>query len=119
MRAFPTEAEAALWRALRARRVGGFKFRRQQVVVGDIVDVYCAELALAIEVDGSSHQKQHEDDRQRDRTLASRGVSVVRVPNADVLERLAATLAQIASHCRERSSRALPRCAGEGRGGGR
>jgi very-short-patch-repair endonuclease len=101
MRVFPTEAEVALWRALRARRVGGFKFRRQQVIVGYIVDFYCAEVALAIEVDGSIHQKQHEDDRQRDHLLARRGVSVVRVPNGDVLERLAATLAQIASHCRE------------------
>jgi very-short-patch-repair endonuclease len=85
--------------------VDGFKFRRQQVVVGYIVDFYCAELALAIEVDGGIHEEQHEDDRQRDRALAIRGASVVRVPNADVLECLAVTLALIASHCRNRAAK--------------
>ncbi len=50
----PTAAEAAAWVLLRDRRCLGLKFRRQHVIRGFIVDFYCAELRLAVEVDGRS-----------------------------------------------------------------
>jgi hypothetical protein len=46
MRATPTAAEAALWSALRSRQLGGWKFRRQHVIAGYIVDFYCARCGL-------------------------------------------------------------------------
>jgi very-short-patch-repair endonuclease len=105
MRAMPTVAEARLWSALRGRRLG-WKFRRQHVIAGYVVDFYCADLWLAVEVDGGVHEGRRIDDRQRDEHLASLGVRVVRVGNADVLERLDAVVGELA-HCCER--RALQR----------
>jgi very-short-patch-repair endonuclease len=103
MRAMPTAAEARLWSALRDHRLG-WKFRRQHVIAGYIVDFYCAELRLAVEVDGGVHEGQRIDDRQRDDHLQSLGVRVLRLRNADVLERLDSVVAQLA-HCCERMAR--------------
>ena len=99
MRALPTAAEAVLWSALRGRRLGGWKFRRQHVIAGYIVDFYCAQLWLAVEVDGAVHQGRRVDDRERDDHLATLGVRVVRLLNADVLDRLDAVVEQLARCC--------------------
>jgi very-short-patch-repair endonuclease len=96
MRAVPTAAEATLWSALRGRKLGGWKFRRQHVIAGYVVDFYCAELRLAVEVDGAVHQTRRADDCQREDDLASLGVHVVRLSNTEVLERLEATLGKLA-----------------------
>jgi very-short-patch-repair endonuclease len=99
MRAEPTAAEAALWVALRGRRLGGWKFRRQHVVAGYIVDFYCAQLWLAIEVDGGVHRGRGAEDVERAENLASLGVRIVRLRNADVLERINAVVDELASRC--------------------
>jgi very-short-patch-repair endonuclease len=89
------------------------------------VDFYGAELWLAVEVDGEVHDGRRAEDQERDEELASMGVSVVRVRNADVFDRLDAVIAQLTSDCerraREREERkvrlralTLPRPAGEG-----
>jgi very-short-patch-repair endonuclease len=106
MRAGPTAAEAVLWSALRGRRLG-WKFRRQHVIAGYIVDFYCAELWLAVEVDGPAHQGRGIDDRERDEHLASLGVSVVRLRNVEVLERLDAVVGQLARCCERIARRRL------------
>lgn len=98
MRAMPTAAEAVLWAALRGRRLG-WKFRRQHVIAGYIVDFYCAELWLAVEVDGAVHRRQRADDRERDEHLAWLGVRRLRLHNADVLERLGGVRVELTRHC--------------------
>jgi len=100
MRLAPTAAEAALWVALRGRRLGGWKFRRQHVIAGYIVDFYCAQLWLAIEVDGGVHRSRGAEDVEREENLASLGVRMVRLRNADVLERIDAVVDELASRCR-------------------
>ena len=57
-----TFAETLLWAELRARRLAGLRFRRQHPVLGYIIDFYCHELRLAIEVDGDSHVGREECD---------------------------------------------------------
>jgi adenine-specific DNA-methyltransferase len=99
MRAAPTQAEAVLWAALRRRHLGGWKFRRQHIIAGYIVDFYCAELSLAVELDGPLHDKHRDNDLERDEHLATLGVAVVRLRNADVLERLDAVLDQLTTRC--------------------
>jgi very-short-patch-repair endonuclease len=101
MRAKPTTAEARLWAALRGRQLGGWKFRRQHIIAGYIVDFYCAELWLAIEVDGGVHRSHRAADREREECLASLGVQVVRLRNADVLERLDHVLGEVADRCKQ------------------
>lgn len=90
-----TAAETRLWRALRGRRFRGLKWRRQHPVGPYIVDFFCRELRLAIEVDGAVHDATGERDRQRDEYLAGRGLRVVRVRNEDVLDRLEDLLAAV------------------------
>ncbi len=95
-----TEAEKALWQHLRANRLDGWHFRRQQIIFGYIVDFYCHALSLIVEVDGEIHEKQIEEDRQRDEALTMRGFRVIRFKNKDVLERLTFVHDEIRKTCR-------------------
>jgi very-short-patch-repair endonuclease len=95
----PTSAEAALWGDLRRRAVGGFRFRRQHIIAGYIVDFYCPGLRLAIEVDGGVHDTQRELDERRTRHLAQLGVTVLRVPNARVFSEPDAVVGHILEAC--------------------
>jgi len=80
-----TTAEATLWRNLRDRNLG-YKFRRQHPIDRFIVDFYCAEAKLCIEIDGSSHFEieQEEYDEVRTEFLESLGYRVIRFTNNDV-----------------------------------
>ena len=86
MRSDPTATEAILWEELRARRLGP-KFRRQVPIGRFIADFVCVESRLVIEVDGESHDDAVRD-RTRDRWFLNSGWTVLRVDDADVLERL-------------------------------
>ena len=79
-----TAAEALLWRALKGRQAGGWKFRRQQGVGPYILDFYCPELHLCVELDGSSHDYRYEHDCQRTEYLQRQGISVLRYRNEQV-----------------------------------
>jgi very-short-patch-repair endonuclease len=96
-----TPAERALWQHLRANRLGGFHFRRQQIIGGFIVDFYCHAAGLVVEVDGDVHTKQPEYDAERDRILAGRGLRVLRFQNEECTRRLEDVLARILAACRE------------------
>ena len=88
MRRSPTAAEAAAWALLRDRRCLGLKFRRQHVIRGFIVDFYCPELRLALEIDGPVHESERQTgyDEERDRALAVAGITVMRVRNDGLSE---------------------------------
>ena len=90
-----TPAERLLWDHLRAHRLHGLHFRRQQIIDGFIADFYCHALGLIIEVDGSVHQQQIGYDAERDRVLAGRGLCILRVTNDEVLHDLAGVLERI------------------------
>jgi very-short-patch-repair endonuclease len=79
-----TDAERALWRLLRDRRMDGWRFRRQEPIDRYIVDFVCFEARLVIEVDGGQHYES-ESDRTRDAYLQSQGFRVLRLWNTDVL----------------------------------
>ena len=80
-----TQAEARLWNALRDRRLGGWKWRRQVPQGNYIVDFLCIEAALVVELDGSQHQDQLEYDARRTAYLGRKGLTVIRFPNGAVL----------------------------------
>ena len=102
MRREMTPAEARLWLHLKANRLNGFHFRRQQVIEPYIVDFYCHACRLVVEVDGDIHLQQPEYDRRRDETLQSSGLRVLRFTNVDVFQSLQAVLAEILRVCEER-----------------
>lgn len=79
MRENPTPAEAALWIKLRCRRLQGLRFRQQHIALGYILDFYCPEYRLAIELDGSTHVPER--DAKRDMLLAVWRVLTLRFPN--------------------------------------
>ena len=90
-----TPAEATLWRALKGRSVGGLKFRRQQGIGPFILDFYCPECRLAIEVDGTSHDYKPDYDEERTAYLRAQGVTVLRFSNQQVFSCLDGVLAEI------------------------
>lgn len=90
-----TEAEKILWQHLRANRLDGWHFRRQQIIAGYIVDFYCHAASLIIELDGEIHQKQLEADRERDTSLAKRGFHILRFRNEDIFTRSSEVLTEI------------------------
>ena len=90
LRALQTNAEAKLWFALRNRRLARWKFRRQHMIEGYVVDFVTIEGKLIVEVDGATHSTESEiaHDAKRTRTLESCGFLVMRVTNTDVYENL-------------------------------
>lgn len=90
MRKNPTPAERKLWRVLRRRQLEGLKFRRQEVVLGYIVDFYCPRLKLAVEIDGTYHStlSQERYDEKRDFHLRQYGIRTLRFRNEDVYDNL-------------------------------
>ena len=90
LRRKPTDAEALLWSELRNRDLLGFKFRRQHPVGKRILDFYCAEAKLAVELDGSGHcyDVQREEDLDREIELYEKGIRVLRFDNSDIFENL-------------------------------
>jgi very-short-patch-repair endonuclease len=82
-----TLPEVLLWRELR-KRPGGSKFRRQHPAGSYVLDFFCAELALAIEIDGTAHDcgGVAETDERRDAWLRCQGVTVIRFPASDLLK---------------------------------
>lgn len=87
MRREPTNAERILWQELRDKKLR-VKFRRQHLIDQFIVDFYCVELGLAVEVDGGIHKKLCEADQQREQILKAQGCSLVRFTNNEVEEDL-------------------------------
>jgi very-short-patch-repair endonuclease len=93
-----TLAEAALWSLLRGRRLGGFKFRRQHPCGPFILDFFCAQQRLAIELDGGQHfePRVRAYDDWRSEFLAARRINVVRFRCDQVLRRTESVLVAIA-----------------------
>lgn len=91
----PTPSEDLLWQALRRKLLGGRKFRRQQPIGPFVVDFFCAEERLIVEVDGPIHLQQQERDRQRQQLMESLGLRFVRVSAALVEQDLEQVLMRI------------------------
>jgi very-short-patch-repair endonuclease len=79
-----TPEEAIVWEQLRNRKFMNLKFRRQHDIEGFIIDFYCHELRLAVEIDGRIHDKQKDYDELRQELIASKGIKFVRVTNDEV-----------------------------------
>ena len=85
----PTSAEKKLWyEVLGNKRLDNLKFTRQKPLDEYIVDFYCAELMIAIEIDGDTHADQEQYDKRRTENLNKYGVEVIRYTNAEVLNNL-------------------------------
>ena len=86
LRKHSTVSEVLLWNKLKCKQIKGYRFLRQRPLDEFIVDFYCNELMLAIEIDGSSHDfdESYEYDDRRQKRLEELGVSFIRFKDIDV-----------------------------------
>jgi very-short-patch-repair endonuclease len=95
MRHEPVNTEKLFWPEVRNRKLGGFKFKRQVLIGGYIVDFVCLDEKLIVELDGPLHAERTEYDRNRDAVLRKLGYRVLRFTNDDVGGDFAAVLVTI------------------------
>lgn len=96
-----TKAEKLLWRHLKGRGLGGYKFRRQYEVNKYVVDFYCTQVRLAVELDGWSHDEvdAREYDRLRQFDLEAEDITVLRFPNNEICRNIDIVLKKIKQTC--------------------
>src|SRR5690349_14086953 len=99
LRRHDTDAEAHLWNVLRARRLGGWTWRRQQPFGPFILDFLCRDAGLAVEVDGGQHADPIAYDARRTAHLERCGLRVLRFWNTDVLTNRAGVCDAILDAC--------------------
>lgn len=92
-----TKAEGLLWNRLRRHQLCGLKFKRQHRIGNFIVDFYCDELKLVIEVEGGVHRipEQIVQDKVRFEELEERGLNILRIKNEEVVEHIDSVLEKI------------------------
>jgi len=97
LRKTQTPAERLLWSKLRSRQLSGCKFRRQYPFEKFILDFYCSEAHLAIEIDGGQHAEDEHRKKDNFRTLMikRKGIRLIRFWNDDVLKHLDDVIAEI------------------------
>ena len=97
LRSFGTAAEAVLWKCLQRRQVLGKKFRRQESIGPYIVDFYCPDCRLIVELDGARHFRAtvEEYEERRTKYLEERGLKIVRFENCEVYRDLEFVLERI------------------------
>lgn len=96
-----TDAEQRLWQYLRAGRLQGYKFRRQQPIGDYIVDFLCLAPKLIVEADGGQHGEQQAYDQARTAYLQSLGFTVLRFWNHEILQQTESVLGDILQRLRE------------------
>ncbi len=98
LRNHATDAERILWSRLKGRQLLGYKFRRQHGIGVFIVDFYCPESKLAIEIDGATHwtEAEREYDKRRQEFIELYAIHFLRFTNSEVRNNLAGVLTAIA-----------------------
>jgi len=77
-------SEALLWMQLNKKQLGGLDFDRQKIIGNYIVDFYCGQQHIVVEIDGDSHDEKEEYDLKREQYLNSLGLRVIRIYDIDV-----------------------------------
>jgi uroporphyrinogen-III synthase len=94
-----TKAEKVLWERLRNRQVKGYRFRRQHPVKEFVVDFFCYDALLSIEVDGEVHNDPYQNERDEQRTIIIKklGIKELRFTNEQVLNQIDEVIQEIES----------------------
>lgn len=105
-----TKAEAILWLQLKNKKILGQRFLRQYSVLAYVVDNYCPNAKLAIEIDGPSHlsDEEIEYDKRRQKEIETFGIAFLRFKNDEVYEDLFNVLEKIKMKVRERINQTPP-----------
>jgi very-short-patch-repair endonuclease len=84
MRKSQTKTEEIMWWLLRKKAMSNYKFRRQYILEGFILDFYCPSAKLGIELDGGVHIKQKDYDKARQRIIEEKGIKLLRFNNSEI-----------------------------------
>ena len=101
LRSQSTLSEVLLWRYLKNRLMCGYKFLRQKPLYEYIVDFFCPELMLAIEIDGMAHNERAKQDKHRQEFLEGKGIRILRFYDHDVKKNIEGVLKRIELWIRE------------------
>ena len=110
-----TLSEVLLWRYLKGKQVLGYDFDRQKPIDNYIVDFFCNELMLAIEIDGCSHNEKSEEDRIRQAKLESLGIRFLRFHDSDIKKNIQGVLWVIEDWIRNHKDEPTPNPSQEGK----
>ena len=99
-----TPAERILWKEVKANKLNGLHFRRQQIVHGYFADFYCHQHELIIEVDGQIHELQQKHDAKREEYLNGLGFRIIRFTNDEITRNLQDVLRKISEECMKRQT---------------
>ncbi|TRX72477.1 endonuclease domain-containing protein [Carboxylicivirga sp. M1479] len=97
-----TSAEIELWRHLKGKQVANFKFRRQHSIDNYILDFYCPQLKLGIELDGEYHAMSEKYDSIREGVLKQNGITILRYENRMVFEHLDTILMDVVAFAKSK-----------------
>ncbi len=97
LRCHSTEPEKLVWERIRKKQLHGVGFRRQVSIGGYVVDFYCPQLRLAIEIEGSSHERQEtrEYDVVREEAISELGIEILKYTNEEVQDSIDRVVADI------------------------
>lgn len=97
LRQHQTKAEKVLWQQLRNRKLNGYKFRRQHYIERYVVDFYCAEKMLSVELDGKIHLDPEQALRDKERSLRLKeiGIKELRFTNEEIFDDIKNVLLKI------------------------
>jgi very-short-patch-repair endonuclease len=104
MRVKLTIPENVLWEKLKTKKMGGYRFRVQHPIHRYILDFYCHEKKLAIEIDGDIHKFRKDYDEYRDEYLESAGITTIRFSNEDVISNIDYVLSEIQKYLTQNKS---------------
>ncbi len=90
-----TYTEVQLWNYMKKKQLRGYDIDRQKPIDNYIVDFYCKDLMLAIEIDGESHYGNTDKDKKKDKRLNELGVTVLRFDDLDIIYKLDKVLEKI------------------------
>ncbi len=90
--------EALFWNQIKSGKMNDLDFDRQKIIGNFIVDFYCAEKNVVIELDGSSHDNKEDYDKKRDEFLTSLGLTVIHIAVVDVLQNMEGVVSLLGNH---------------------
>ena len=91
-------AEVLLWKQLKGRQLCGLDFDRQRIIGNFIVDFYCPERKVIIEVDGGSHNDKVEYDKARDEFLEAMDLKVIHITDVEVKTNMEGVIRYLENH---------------------
>jgi very-short-patch-repair endonuclease len=90
--------EVLIWRQFQKKKFKGYDFDRQKIIGNYIVDFFCLDCFVVIEIDGSSHDNKADYDKERDKYLEGLGLTVIHILAYDVLNRMDEVMLMLINH---------------------